>query len=94
MVDEAEVSQSAQAVLVMGDTITEIGAAGEISAPEGVVVIDGRGYTLMPGLIDAHVHLNDETELAVYLAHGVTGLRNMSGYPFHLRMMKRMAVIG
>lgn len=91
MVDEAEVSQSAQAVLVMGDTITEIGAAGEINVPEGVLVVDGRGYTLMPGLIDAHVHLNDEAEIAAYLAHGVTGLRNMSGYPFHLRLMERMA---
>ena len=45
----------------------------------------------MPGLIDAHIHLNDELELAAYLAHGVTGVRNMSGYPFHLRLTERMA---
>lgn len=90
MVDETSVSQSAQAVLVIGDKITEIGAAGEIHAPDGVLTIDGRGYTLMPGLIDAHIHLNDETELAAYLAHGVTGVRNMSGYPFHLRLMGRI----
>jgi hypothetical protein len=38
----------------------------------------------MPSLIDAHVHLNDEAELAGYLANGVTGIRNMSGYPFHI----------
>jgi hypothetical protein len=89
MVDERSLSQSLQAVLIMGDRITEIGAAGEISAPEGVLVIDGHGYTLMPGLIDAHIHLNDELELAAYLAHGVTGVRNMSGYPFHLRLIER-----
>ena len=50
--------QSAQDVLIIGDRITEgggIGAAGEIKAPEGVLVIDGEGYTLMPGLIDAHI---------------------------------------
>lgn len=90
MVDERSVSQSAQAVLVMGERITQIAAAGEIEAPEGVLVIDGRGRTLMPGLIDAHIHLNDESELAAYLAHGVTGVRNMSGYPFHLRLKKQV----
>lgn len=90
MVDENLPSQSAQDVLIIGDRITEIGAAGEIKTPEGVLVIDGEGYTLMPGLIDAHIHLNDELEFAAYLAHGVTGVRNMSGYPFHLRLTERM----
>lgn len=90
MADEASVSQNAQAVLVLGDRIAKIGAAGEMTAPEGVLKVDGRGYTLMPGLIDAHIHLNDETELAAYLAHGVTGLRNMAGYPFHLRLKERL----
>ncbi len=88
---EAPVSQDAQAVLVMGDRITEIGAAGGIHAPDGVLTVNGRGYTLMPGLIDAHIHLHDEAELAAYLAHGVTGLRNLSGYPFHLRLIDRIA---
>lgn len=91
MVAGASVSQDSQAVLVMGDRITEIGDAGEINAPEGVLVIDGHGHTLMPGLIDAHIHLHDEAELAAYLAHGVTGLRNVSGYPFHLRLSERIA---
>ena len=91
MVDESSLSQSPQAVLVMGDRITEIAAAGELSAPPGVLVIDGQGKTLMPGLIDAHIHLHDELEFAAYLAHGVTGVRNMSGYPFHLRLTERVA---
>lgn len=88
---EAPVSQYAQSVLVIGDRISEIGATGEINAPDGVLIIEGLGQTLMPGLIDAHIHLNDEAELAAYLAHGVTGLRNVSGYPFHLRLSKRIA---
>ncbi|MBM7074421.1 amidohydrolase family protein [Shewanella sp. 202IG2-18] len=90
MVDENLPSQSAQDVLIIGDRIAEIGATGEIKAPEGVLLIDGEGYTLMPGLIDAHIHLNDELEFAAYLAHGVTGLRNMSGYPFHLQLTERI----
>ncbi|WP_285798232.1 amidohydrolase family protein [Pseudomonas aeruginosa] len=79
MVGESSLSQNSQDVLIIGDRITEIDTVGEIKAPEGALVIDGEGYTLMPGLIDAHIHLNDELELATYLAHGVTGVRNMSG---------------
>jgi hypothetical protein len=90
MVPGASETEHARAVLVMGDRITEVGAAGKLRAPPGVRVVDGRDYTLIPGLIDAHIHLNDEAELAAYLAHGVTGVRNMSGYPFHLRLAERI----
>ena len=90
MVPGASQTEHARAVLVMGDRITEVGAAGSLRAPQGVRVVDGREYTLIPGLIDAHIHLNDEAELAAYLAHGVTGVRNMSGYPFHLRLAERI----
>jgi imidazolonepropionase-like amidohydrolase len=90
MVPGAPETEHDRAVLVMGDRIIEVGAAGMLSAPQGVRVVDGRGYTLIPGLIDAHIHLNDEAELAGYLAHGVTGVRNMSGYPFHLRLSERI----
>lgn len=82
--------ETARAVLVIGDRIVQVGAAGELSAPEGVRTVDGRGFSLIPGLIDAHIHLGDEAELAGYLAHGVTGLRNVSGYPFHLPLSERI----
>ena len=44
-------------VLVDGERIVEVGLDGAaVSAPDGVAVIDAGGRTLMPGLIDAHVH--------------------------------------
>lgn len=43
-------------VLVQGNTIAAIGAGAKASG-EGAIVIDGRGRTLMPGLIDNHVHM-------------------------------------
>ncbi|MEE4339098.1 metal-dependent hydrolase family protein, partial [Erythrobacter sp.] len=43
-------------VLVQGNTIAAIGAGAKASG-EGAIVIDGRGRTLMPGLIDNHVHV-------------------------------------
>lgn len=82
--------QAKRAVLVRGDRIVATGAAGTLAAPEGVQIVDGEGRTLIPGLIDAHIHLSDEAELAGYLAHGVTGVRNMSGYPFHLEIPARV----
>lgn len=41
-------------VLVVGNKISRIG--GDIAAPTNATVIDGRGRTLMPGLIDNHWH--------------------------------------
>jgi len=43
-------------VLIEGNLIKEIGKG--ITAPQGAEVIEANGLTLMPGLIDAHVHLS------------------------------------
>ncbi|MFT6344700.1 MAG: hypothetical protein ACJAWQ_001777, partial [Paraglaciecola sp.] len=73
-----------QSVFVQDGIIQHIGSVKEIDSHKGAQIIDASEKYLMPGLIDAHVHLNDEAELAGYLANGVTGIRNMSGYPFHI----------
>lgn len=45
-------------VLVTGDRITAVGREGELVVPPGTLVIDANGMTVMPGLIDMHVHLH------------------------------------
>ena len=45
-------------VLVTGDQIVAVGQEGRVSVPAGARVIDANGYTVMPGLIDTHVHLD------------------------------------
>ena len=45
------------AVLVDGDRITAVGTQDELAPPEGVETIDGGQMTIMPGLVDSHVHL-------------------------------------
>jgi imidazolonepropionase-like amidohydrolase len=45
-------------VLIDGDRITAVGEEGRLAVPPGARVIDADGYTVMPGLIDAHVHLD------------------------------------
>ncbi|MFM2068788.1 MAG: hypothetical protein RLZZ584_3697 [Pseudomonadota bacterium] len=44
-----------QSVLVVDGLIAEV-SAGSITPPAGAQVIDTGGRTLMPGLIDAHIH--------------------------------------
>jgi imidazolonepropionase-like amidohydrolase len=45
-------------VLVAGDRIVAVGKERELAVPAGARVIDANGYTVMPGLIDVHVHLD------------------------------------
>jgi imidazolonepropionase-like amidohydrolase len=44
-------------VLVRGNKIEAVGSASEVKAPADAKVIELRGMTLMPGLIDAHSHI-------------------------------------
>src|SRR5688572_28200438 len=45
------------AVLVQGTRVVAAGPRGTIKAPAGATVIDVRGKTIMPALVDAHSHL-------------------------------------
>jgi imidazolonepropionase-like amidohydrolase len=62
-----------RSVLVRNGVIAAVGAS-ELAAPSGTPVVDGRGRTLLPGMIDAHVHLSESTEddLRQALSLGVT----------------------
>lgn len=62
-------------VLVEGGVITAVGA--DVVAPDGAEVIDASGMTLLPGLIDAHVHAFTEDALAQALMFGVTTVLDM-----------------
>ena len=43
-------------IVIEGKRIKAIGQQGRISEPDGANIVDASGYTLMPGLIDAHLH--------------------------------------
>lgn len=48
-----------------------------LRTPESAESIDGRGMTLLPGLIDAHVHIWAEDQLRQTLIFGVTSVVDM-----------------
>jgi imidazolonepropionase-like amidohydrolase len=47
---------TSQVILIRGDRITEVG--GALPIPRGARVIDLSSATVLPGMIDTHVHLN------------------------------------
>ncbi len=65
------------AVVVRGEKIIVVGKRASISVPAGAEVVDAKGLTLVPGLIDSHFHIDgDNTLPALYLTHGITSLRD------------------
>lgn len=62
---------------------------GVPDSADGYRVIDAKGRYLLPGLMDAHVHVHDASELALNLAYGITMVRNLRGFPVHLRWREK-----
>ncbi|MGA3235605.1 MAG: amidohydrolase family protein [Bryobacteraceae bacterium] len=50
-----------QVVLIQGERIASVGPAASASIPAGAKVFDLSHATVLPGLIDGHVHLTDAT---------------------------------
>lgn len=47
-----------QVIIVRGERIEAVGDASAVSIPAGALVVDLSGYTVMPGIVDAHAHLS------------------------------------
>jgi amidohydrolase family protein len=91
-----------QTVLVRGGRIAAVGPARATAVPAGAVRLDGRGKYLIPGLAEMHAHVPSpqaeerlgagytERVLFLYLANGVTTIRNMQGHAAHLPLRERL----
>src|SRR5579864_1141364 len=51
-----------QVIVIHGDRITDVGPADRMKIPAGARVIDLSSATVLPGLIDRHVHLMQDHE--------------------------------
>jgi imidazolonepropionase-like amidohydrolase len=67
-------------VLVRGDRIAAVGKTGEVAVPADAETLDATGKFLIPGLWDMHVHIAGPDYLKLFLANGVTGVRDMHAF--------------
>jgi len=75
-------ARAGQTVVIRGNRIVAVGAARSTPVPKDARAIDGRGKFLIPGLWDMHVHtsiIGGRALLSLYIANGVTGVRDMAG---------------
>jgi hypothetical protein len=61
-------------VVVEGARIREV-VVGAMTPPPDAQLLDGRGGTLLPGLVDMHSHVVSPLGARLYLANGVTSVR-------------------
>lgn len=79
-----------QTLLIENGKITKI-QSDSLIIPSDFKILEGNGKYVVPGLKDMHAHIFDRTDLSLYLSYGVTTVRNMMGFPMHLRWRKEVA---
>lgn len=57
LIDGTGAVQDHMTILVRGTKIVAVGPSSEVRIPKGATRLNGRGLTVIPGLIDCHVHL-------------------------------------
>jgi Amidohydrolase family len=62
-----------QAIVIANGKIESIGPAGSAQIPQGALVLDRSGYTVIPGLVGMHDHLYYTDSIAVQVADGKIG---------------------
>jgi hypothetical protein len=96
LVDVASGKEISDTIIVMrGERIERVGS-GNTAAPQGAQIIDAKGKWIIPGLIDSHAHAEnpDETPFSLYLANGVTTIRNPGGNVTVLRLTRERLLRG
>lgn len=66
----------------------------EVAIPAGAQVIDGTGQMLLPGLMDAHVHVRTPDNLKQALVFGITTVVNMFMDVKTMKDIKKMQAEG
>ncbi len=79
-----------RSILVEDERITRVAHAGEISAPGNARIVMARGLWVLPGLMDMHVHGSSRADvpLALYVANGVTSIRDLGGPLTALQLLR------
>ena len=81
-------------VVVVQGRIVAAGPSAGITVPANARRIDVRGQTIIPGLWDSHAHLHQLEWVPVYLAAGITTVRDMGNELSFLTAMRRTVTSG
>ncbi|HLW86667.1 MAG TPA: amidohydrolase family protein [Candidatus Sulfotelmatobacter sp.] len=73
-------AQPDMTVVIRGDRIASMGKSGKIRVPAGSRVVNAAGKFLIPGLWDMDVLWYEPDYLPLFIANGVTGVRETIGY--------------
>jgi len=66
-------------VVIEGNRIVEVGASGQVAYPSDAQMINTERRTILPGLVDSHIHLRDHV-LPMFLPYGVTTVADTNNY--------------
>jgi imidazolonepropionase-like amidohydrolase len=70
------------ALVIQEGRVLAVGPRAAVSVPDDARIIDVQGSTILPGFINAHVHLGfDEEKLETWAQGGVTTVRDLGAYP-------------
>ncbi|MGH7410255.1 MAG: hypothetical protein ACREJ6_04235, partial [Candidatus Methylomirabilis sp.] len=91
------------AVLIDGNRIAWLGPAGQFKAPPDALIVDAKGKTIIPGLVDVHAHLHSQVqellpqqrwEYLVNLAYGVTTVFDPAAHNLDVFALAEMVEAG
>ena len=68
-------------ILVRDGRIVAAGPASAVQIPAGAARVALDGKTVIPGIINAHGHVNSPADLRTYAAYGVTTVFSLGGEP-------------
>ena len=68
-------------ILVRGGKVVAAGPANAVTVPAGAERVSLAGKTVIPGLINAHGHVNTPADLDTYAAYGITTVYSLGGEP-------------
>ncbi|MBP2586482.1 imidazolonepropionase-like amidohydrolase [Streptomyces sp. PvR006] len=79
LLDPATGEVTENAVVVIEDgTVRAAGRRGAVAVPQGVEMLDAHGRWILPGLVDAHIHLSTAAEARDAVRKGATSARSGS----------------
>lgn len=79
LIDPATGDVTEDAVVVIEDgTVRAAGRRGDVTVPKGADTLDAHGRWILPGLVDAHIHLSTATEARDAVRQGATSARSGS----------------